>query len=173
MTIDDYIKWANKEIDKNESYIQAADGLPGLYYDAEEVKGYAKNIEHYKQLVEYLKDCKKGYIHIDDVYRLIAGHSNYHGDSILSALTCIAEGKNVTKPITPLDKEDCSFEKMPSVAPKKKTGHWVKTPKAVMGEGYMWYCDKCEHQVYQDSSRDYPSEKYYPNCGAKMQEVGE
>ena len=108
MTIDDYIKWANKEIDKNESYIQAADGLPGLYYDAEEVKGYAKNIEHYKQLVEYLEDCKKGYIHIDDVYRLISGHSNYHGDNILSALTCIAEGKNVTKPITPLDEEDCS-----------------------------------------------------------------
>jgi len=47
----------------------------------------------------------KGYIHIDDVYRLIAGHSNYHGDNILSALTCIAEGKNVTKSITPLDEE--------------------------------------------------------------------
>lgn len=57
---------------------------------------------------------------------------------------------------------------LPSVAPKEKTGHWVKTPKAVMGEGYMWYCDKCEHQVYQDSSRDYPSEKYCPNCGARM-----
>lgn len=49
-----------------------------------------------------------------------------------------------------------------------KTGHWVKTPKAVMGEGYMWYCDRCEHLVYQDSSRDYPSENYCPNCGADM-----
>lgn len=54
------------------------------------------------------------------------------------------------------------------VTPKEKTGHWIKTPKAVMGEGYMWYCNKCEHQVYQDSSRDYPSEKYCPNCGARM-----
>ena len=52
--------------------------------------------------------------------------------------------------------------------PEPRTGHWIKTPKAVMGEGYMWYCDKCEHQVYQDSSRDYPSEKYCPNCGARM-----
>lgn len=51
---------------------------------------------------------------------------------------------------------------------KEKTGRWIKTPKAVMGEGYMWYCDKCEHQVYQDSSRPYPSEKYCPNCGARM-----
>ena len=48
------------------------------------------------------------------------------------------------------------------------TGCWVKTPKAVMGEGYMWYCNKCRHEVYQDSSRPYPSENYCPNCGAKM-----
>lgn len=47
-----------------------------------------------------------------------------------------------------------------------KMGKWVKTPKAVMGEGYMWYCDQCEHKVYQDSSKPYPSEKYCPNCGS-------
>jgi hypothetical protein len=52
---------------------------------------------------------------------------------------------------------------------KQKTGHWIKTPKAVMGEGYMWYCDNCEHQVYQDSSRNYPSENYCPNCGESIQ----
>lgn len=57
--------------------------------------------------------------------------------------------------------------------PEPKTGHWIKTPKAVMGEGYMWYCDKCEYQVYQDSSRDYPSEKYCPNCGCRMFESQE
>jgi len=50
----------------------------------------------------------KRYIHIDNIYGLISGHSNYHGDDILSALTCIAEGKDVTKPITPLNEEDCS-----------------------------------------------------------------
>ena len=52
----------------------------------------------------------KGYIHIDNIYGLISGHSNYHGDDILSALTCIAEGKDVTKPITPLDEQSCSDE---------------------------------------------------------------
>lgn len=50
----------------------------------------------------------------------------------------------------------------------KPQGEWIKTPKAVMGEGYMWYCNKCRHEVYQDTSRDYPTEKYCPNCGAKM-----
>ena len=48
-----------------------------------------------------------------------------------------------------------------------KTGHWIKTPRTVMGEGYMWYCDQCNHEVY--SSRDYPSEKHCPQCGAKME----
>lgn len=47
-------------------------------------------------------DRPSGYIHIDDVYRLIAGHSDYHGDSILSAFTCLTEGKEV-KPIKPLE----------------------------------------------------------------------
>lgn len=46
---------------------------------------------------------RNGWVHIDDIYRLISGHSNYHGDNILAALTCLAEGKEVTKPITVLD----------------------------------------------------------------------
>ena len=71
-----------------------------------------------------------------------------------------AEGDYITKGF---------INSLPLVTPKPKIGHWRKTPKAVMGEGYMWYCDKCEHQVYQDSSRNYPSEKYCPNCGAKME----
>ena len=41
-------------------------------------------------------------VSLHDVYRLIAGHSNYHGDDILSALTCVAEGKEVS-PIRPMD----------------------------------------------------------------------
>lgn len=32
---------------------------------------------------------------LSEVYRVIAGHSDYHGDNILAALTCIAEGKEV------------------------------------------------------------------------------
>lgn len=61
---------------------------------------------------------------------------------------------------------------LPSVNPQEpKTGHWIKTPIDVMGDGYMWYCNKCEHKVYQDSSRPYPSENYCPNCGAKMSEI--
>ena len=65
------------------------------------------------------------------------------------------------------------IERMPSVTPQSRKGHWRKTSKAVMGEGYMWYCDKCNHEVYQDSSRSYPSENFCPNCGSDNREVEE
>ena len=41
---------------------------------------------------------------LNDIYRVIAGHSDYHGYNILAALTCIAEGKAVN-PVKPLEAE--------------------------------------------------------------------
>lgn len=41
-------------------------------------------------------------VSLHDIYRVIAGHSYYHGDRILAALSCIAEGKEVN-PIRPTD----------------------------------------------------------------------
>ena len=41
-------------------------------------------------------------VSLHDIYRVIAGHNYYHGDHILAALTCIAEGKEV-KPVQPSD----------------------------------------------------------------------
>jgi len=73
-----------------------------------------------------------------------------------------------------LDRADeigASIIKLFEQEPRK--GHWRKTLKAVMGEGYMWYCDKCNHEVYQDSSRSYPSENFCSNCGSDNREVEE
>lgn len=76
----------------------------------EELNGYIshtdkRNSEHYvckriKKLIEEAPTVEA--VPLRDVYRLIAGHSDYHGDNILSALTCVAEGKEV-KPIKPLE----------------------------------------------------------------------
>lgn len=41
-------------------------------------------------------------VSLHDIYRVIAGHSYYHGDRILAALSCIAEGKEVN-PVRPAD----------------------------------------------------------------------
>jgi hypothetical protein len=43
-------------------------------------------------------------INADELARRIAGHSDYHGDDILSAIYCMAEGKHSDEPIKPLKK---------------------------------------------------------------------
>ena len=42
-------------------------------------------------------------INADKLAKRIAGHSNYHGDSILAAIYCTAEGKENDAPIRPLE----------------------------------------------------------------------
>ena len=53
-----------------------------------------------KRLLADMSGAKAVSLH--DIYRVIAGHSYYHGDSILAALTCIVEGKEVN-PVRPAD----------------------------------------------------------------------
>lgn len=83
------------------------------------------------------------YIHIDDVYRLVAGHSDYHGDSILSAFTCITEGKNV-KNITPLDRQT-------------NTAEWI-FPELVTGR---YKCSHCRGNADRTT-------RFCPYCGYLM-----
>ena len=42
-------------------------------------------------------------INADKLAKRIAGHSNYHGDSILAAIYCAAEGKENDAPIRPIE----------------------------------------------------------------------
>ena len=42
-------------------------------------------------------------INADKLAKRIAGHSNYHGDSILAAIYCAAEGKESDIPIQPIE----------------------------------------------------------------------
>ena len=42
-------------------------------------------------------------INADKLARRIAGHSNYHGDSILAAIYCAAEGRKNAAPIRPVE----------------------------------------------------------------------
>ena len=77
-------------------------------------------------------------VSLSEIYRVIAGHSNYHGDSILAALTCIAEGKEVS-PIKPIE----------TVEPK--CGEWLNGMT----------CSNCG-QV------DYTRPNFCSTCGADM-----
>jgi hypothetical protein len=57
----------------------------------------------------------------------------------------------------------------PTAQADRPHGEWyqIKDHK-IMGEGYLWHCSICDYKVYQDSSKDYPTENFCPNCGAKM-----
>lgn len=90
-------------------------------------------------------------VSLHDIYKIIAGHSYYHGDHILAALTCIAEGKEVNS-VRPAD-----------VAPVVH-GRWD-------GDN----CTACKlpwnYNMTQDAD-DWgyfdPMPDYCPNCGARM-----
>lgn len=86
-------------------------------------------------------------VSLHDIYRVIAGHSYYHGDRILAALTCIAEGKEVN-PVCPAD-----------VAPVVH-GQWIYDKKAQRP-----YCSVCKEYFYGATNS---SMSYCSNCGAKM-----
>lgn len=88
-------------------------------------------------------------VSLHDIYRVIAGHSYYHGDRILAALTCIAEGKEAN-PVRPAD-----------VAPV------VHTRWAHLG-GDEWCCPVCGFVITTEGSWDKPTKKYCEDCGAKM-----
>ena len=97
-------------------------------------------------------------IKLSDVYHLIAGHSDYHGDNILAALTCLAEGKEV-KPVHPL---------------KIKTGHWVWDPNGQDQGIGAWKCSECGELnlnigwMEKTNPLLWIGSNFCPNCGVKM-----
>ena len=100
-------------------------------------------------MAEYLDEISAANaVSLHDIYRVIAGHSYYHGDRILAALTCIAEGKEVN-PVRPADV-------VPVVHGRWVTHYRSGTPVA---EGYVSTC--CD--MWNNRKSD-----YCPNCGAKM-----
>lgn len=101
--------------------------------------------ENIKNSINTIPTAKAVSLH--DIYRVISGHSYYHGDSILAALSCIVEEKEVN-PVRPAD-----------VAPVVH-GLWVCVNKIDPISGYR--CSKCRRIVGFDLT------PYCPGCGAKM-----
>lgn len=102
-------------------------------------------------------------VSLHDIYRVIAGHSYYHGDRILAALTCITEGKEVN-PVRPAD-----------VAPVVH-GRWewfdeeTGTPSTGYEREFGWRCSHCGEELPDDydDPDDSPTFRFCYNCGAKM-----
>lgn len=100
---------------------------------------------------------------VDEILRVIAGHSNYHGDNILSALICIAEGKKVN-PVRPLEKVD---------AVEVVHAEWIDIRFDPMWRSMLATCLHCNvrGEVRVKSNEcgfAIPDSDYCPKCGAKM-----
>ena len=78
-------------------------------------------------------------LHIDDVFRLIAGHSDYHGDDILAALMCVTEGKEV-KTIRPLE-DVVKVVRCKSCIKRDTDDCWI----AFYGEDGELFCDTLDN----------------------------
>lgn len=79
-------------------YIKLEDAITKLT-DLDAIEPNATMVDA-KRLLADMPSAKAVSLH--DIYRVITGHSYYHGDCILAALTCIAEGKEVN-PVYPAD----------------------------------------------------------------------
>ena len=61
------------------------------------------------------------------------------------------------------------IKRLPSVEPERKQGKWHLLDEC-SNEG--WYCDQCHKKMFKvDFSNTMRKYKFYPNCGAKMEEV--
>ena len=99
-----------------------------------------------KRLLADMPGAKAVSLH--DIYRVIAGHSYYHGDRILAALSCIAEGKEVN-PARPAD-----------VAPVVH-GRWNADETCSL-------CGEKSTEGLDATKWNYWLPNYCPHCGAKM-----
>ena len=71
-------------------------------------------------------------------------------------------------PTLEISKVKESLDKLPSVTPQPKTGHWIRHDNGK----YHWYlCSCCDAMVGSDEKM--MAYKYCPNCGAKMVEPQE
>ena len=58
---------------------------------------------------DVIEPKKEVYINVDKLSELFAGHSDYHGDTILSLISCVSEGKEVSS-ARPLDTDRIKLE---------------------------------------------------------------
>lgn len=103
-----------------------------------------KDIADFNRDIQIVRAAINKNVPLREIFRVIAGHSDYHGDNILAALTCITEGKEV-KPVRPLERPE---------------GRWERTGEADY---------KCSVCGFRFTSGD-PIEMFpYCRCGCKME----
>lgn len=97
-------------------------------------------------------------IDADKLARRIAGHSDYHGDSILCAIYCMAEGQATNTPIKPIKRR------------KRKTAKWIKETSVYGWDGHSYQCSECGRSIHLDTEMEDLSDYPYCHCGCEMED---
>jgi hypothetical protein len=154
----------NSEVMRNKQIEEMARDIPQriVAYDRDPNGQYLyteQRLEIAEILVnaDYLKQSEVVKEVLEKAASKFAGHSDYHGETILQVLYCMAEGKEVDN-AKPLDaKQDGPF-----LRDHENDSRWIKS-------GNEKKCSNCQF-IYYSNNDEWT---FCPNCGAKMKGGGE
>ncbi len=93
---------------------------------------------------DVIEPQKEVYINIDKLSKLFASHSDYHGDTILSLIGCISEGKEVSS-ARPLDTDRIKLEAIKEYQ-KKLIYEIVNRPPEKTPDGAFYMSGRVDRQ---------------------------
>ena len=116
-----------------------------------------------KTLDEFLYDGKS----IREWMQIIASEDAISRQEVLEQMNCwIGSGEyRYTNATDYLRKR---INSLSPVAPKQKTGHWIKEKSMLGWDGNSYQCSECGRSIHLDSEVENLSDYPYCHCGAKM-----
>ena len=166
MTLADQVGVINDELKPNKTQIKTELEPCEDWYD---VPSDEMTLEQARQAVKDLREKLAEYLEqqpCDDNWRFYYNHGYAQAKRDLSCEDCISRQEAIN--CVTLNEfrykivEDMKI--LPSVAPKVKTGHWIKVTNGRGGHE----CDLCHEYAPSYRSGDEYLTKYCPNCGARM-----
>ena len=138
--------------------------------------GYAVPVEVIESAPTLTPPNEPRVINADKLAKRIAGHSNYHGDSILAAIYCAAEGKENDAPIRSIETPPNEWVSVEERLPKYN----IREDGELISSKILCYCetDKTVHLVVSQKFYTrrkgeivHPVFRYYDEWGDEIENV--
>lgn len=171
MTLEEAIKHAEEVAEENQRVVDTGIvfddvTIDMLYCDDTEVieehlANYQKCAEEHRQLAEWLKDYKR--LLEQQLCNDAISREPFMDSTICEGISCNECAFNRK------DKGGCILEervmKLPSVTPQQKMGRWIFVHPLQADDVGAYMCSCCEAGDWNLKG----TEKFCPNCGAKME----
>ena len=156
--------------------LDTSKGFFGEFMDGSEVAFTSREIAKFvEEMPTLTPQNEPRMINADKLAKRIAGHSNYHGDAILAAIYCAAEGKENDNPIRPIEipqNEPLTWEELTEetkINPVYSMKYGWIFPDTVKDEPYkqIWFVTSKgfvnTELFYQDTFYRHPPERQEAN----------